>query len=263
MPLPAPDHRILSAAPLLVTVAQVRFDAQAALAAPEAAKALIDGLAPVGLTAMTQVHQQQVVVLPAASAEQLGQQPLQQPVGWQFASKDGATTLSVLTDQVTLETRNYDGWGVFAEIWRNCLATVFEVSRPRIVTRIGLRYVNRITPANVMEPEQLRAADLVDPSFLGPAIGSPLSEFVTASEGRVTLDFGDGVDGLVHHGVSTQPGPMSFVLDIDCFRAAAAAYDSEAFAASWDSLNEHALQVFQTVVRPELRAEMENPGVVS
>ncbi len=256
MPLSPPDHTLLAAPPLQVTIAQVRFDTCARLAAVESGRPLLEFLAPLGLTTMSQVHQQQVILGPLGPTEPPAG-AARQAVGWQFANKEKSTSLSVLTDQMTLETREYGGWPSFSASWENCLAALVEVGSPGLMTRLGLRYVNRIIPAQTKMIADFQRADLVDPTFLGPAVSSPLSEFVTATQGRAALSFPDGTDALVQHGVALDGGSPAFVLDIDCFRGQAEGFTQERVMAAGAALNDRALQVFQTIVQPALRAEME------
>lgn len=260
MPLPTPDHTLLAAPPLQVTIAQLRFDTRATLTSVESGRSLLELLAPLGLTAMTQVHQQQVIFGPASPVEPSAG-AARQAVGWQFANKENTTSLSVLTDQMTLETREYGGWPAFSASWLACLTGLVEVGSPGLITRLGLRYVNRITPAQTTLIADFQAAELVDPTFLGPAVNSPLSEYVTATEGRAALSFPGGTDALVQHGVATDGTSPAFVLDIDCFRSQAEGFTQDRVMKGTTALNAKALQIFQTIVQPALRAEMESAVV--
>jgi uncharacterized protein (TIGR04255 family) len=256
MSLPEPDRTPLAAPPLLVMLCQVRYDARDDLASGAAAGILLKQLSRLGLASMTQIHQQQVVVIAGPAAEQIGHESPSQPAGWQFTDESNTTTLNILTDQMTLETRVYLGWEDFFTTWEGCLDALAAGSRPSVSTRLGLRYVNRVTSRRARNVIDFRANDLVDPAFLGPVGGSPLSDHVTATEGRATLKFPDGTEALVQHGaVSSSPTP-AFVLDIDCFRSTAAEFDKHALLGLSATLNERALQIFQTVVRPSLRDEM-------
>ncbi len=264
MSLPTPDRTLLAKPPLVVTLAQVRYDRREAVAGAQVATALVERAAALRLVSMTQIHQQQVIVM--SGGPEQGVPPSTappQPAGWQFKNADGSTTLTVLGDQMTLETQEYRGWEPFFNLWSACLDVLADVASPSLTTRLGLRYVNRITPNDVQGAADFRSAGLVDPSFLGPSVDSPLSEYVTAAEGRATLTFPEGTDALVHHGVVSEAGSMVFVLDIDCFRPQAAPFDREQILEAFRALNDKSLQVFQTVVRPPLRAEMERVEVAS
>jgi len=260
MSLPAPDRTPLAAPPLLVTLCQVRYDAREDLTSASAAKQLLRHLAPLGLGTMTQVRQQQVVLFAGPSTEPLSPEAPPQPAGWQFTNESGATTVNVLTDQMTLETRRYPGWGEFLSLWENCVSALIESASPAIATRVGLRYVNRIKSRHARTLRDFGRAELVDPAFSGPIEKSPLSDYVTATEGRATLKFSDGTDSLVQHGVITEEAAPAFVLDIDCFRSEAIEFDQQSLLSIVGVLNERALQIFQTVVGPSLQEEMKQEG---
>ena len=260
MSLPAPDRTPLAAPPLLVTLCQVRYEARDNLTSAPAAKQMLKHLAPLGLGTMTQVRQQQVVLIAGPSTEPLSHEPPPQPAGWQFTSESGATTVNVLTDQMTLETRRYPGWEEFLALWEICVSALIESANPTISTRVGLRYVNRIKSRHARALRDFGRAELVDPAFTGPIEKSPLSDYVTATEGRATLRFSDGTNSLVQHGVITEEATPAFVLDIDCFRSEAVEFDQQSLLTTVGILNERALQIFQTVVGPSLREEMGQEG---
>jgi len=260
MSLPTPDRTPLAAPPLLVTLCQVRYDEREDLASAPAAKTLLRYLAPLGLGSMSQVRQQQVVLIAGRSTDPISQEAPPQPAGWQFTSESGATTVNVLTDQMTLETRVYPGWDDFLSLWEQCISALAEAARPTFSTRVGLRYVNRIKSRHARTLRDFGRAELVDPAFSGPIEKSPLSEYVTATEGRATLKFGDGTDSLIQHGVVTEEATPAFVLDIDCFRSEANEFDTQSLLAIAGMLNERALQIFQTVVGPRLQGELKQEG---
>ncbi len=262
MSLPAPDRTPLTAPPLLVTLCQVRYDAREDLASGTVAKTLLRHFASLGLGSMTQVRQQQVLLIAGPATEPPSQEAPPQPAGWQFTNESGTTTVNVLTDQMTLEVRVYPGWETFMQVWEQCIDALIETTSPALSTRTGLRYVNRIKSGQARTVRDFKSAELVDPSFLGPIDDSPLSGYVTATEGRATLKFNDGTDSLVQYGLVTDSPTPAFILDIDCFRAGAVEFEKDSLLAIAGSLNERALQIFQTVVRPALQEEMKQEGEV-
>lgn len=258
MPLPEPDRRLLAIQPVQVVLCQVRFDPRQALGDPAAGTALLDQLAPAEiLTSLNPIHQQQVLFAAGPGIEAAPSVSTGAQMGWQLAARDGSWSLGVMSDQMTLETRTYPGWDRFLEVWGLSIRALAKIGAPEILTRLGLRYVNRITPAAVGTLDDLRSANLIDPSFLGPAVGSDLSEFVQGVEGRAALSFPDGTDALVHHGMasSTDPAP-AFTLDIDCFRAQGGRFDMDSVLTDSVGLNDRALQIFQTVIQEPLMEEL-------
>lgn len=177
-------------------------------------------------------------------------------MGWQFKAPGDDVVVTVLSDQMSLEMKKYPGWDAFEEVWRSCVEGVLGIVKPELVTRLGLRYVNRVRPRDVVDAIGWRDKGLVDPTFLGPAVGSALSRYVTAAEGRAALSFDDGIEALVHHGVVAEGDGPVFMLDIDCFSSRADSFTVDILSDRLRTLNNHSLEVFQEVVKEELRAEM-------
>lgn len=247
------DRTLLAAPPLIVTLAQVRFEEHAELVQPSVAADLRGPMAELGFPVVAQVHQQQIVVGGGAASPEPAQRTA---AGWQFKSVDQRSVVTIMVDQVSLETREYAGWSAFKELWRAVVEAVARTGNPQLATRLGLRYVNRVRPREVHTAAEWRSKDLVDAAFLGPAAGSPLSDHITATEGRATLSFPDSVEAMIHHGVLAEGDEQVFVLDIDCFRQEAARFEVESVLATMQDLNDHSLKIFQLVIKEQLREEM-------
>src|SRR5688572_12411138 len=96
------DRTILASPPLVVTLAQVRFEARPELAHASVAAALRSPMAKHGLTSVTQVQTQQVVV----GAPSVGvSDTAKTAAGWQFKAPSDAVVVTVLQDQLTLEVK--------------------------------------------------------------------------------------------------------------------------------------------------------------
>lgn len=119
--------------------------------------------------------------------------------------------------------------------------------------------MNRVQSHRVTEAGGWAELGLVDPSFLGPAVGSALSPYVTGAEGRVAMSFGDDVEAIVQHGVVSQADGPVFMLDIDCFTNRADEFSVDSLSRGLQALNDRSLEVFQGVVKEDLRAEMLGP----
>lgn len=259
MPLSPPDRTVLPNAPLVVVLAQVRFDPQEASTATAAVEAMLPAASRLGLEAVTQVTQHEVTFAHGPDVPVPGGNAVQRPAGWQFARKDGQGGLTLLPDQLTLEMRAYASWEEFSAAWGECVVALMEAVGPSLTTRVGLRYVNRMTPRDVTSVAGLGAPGLVDVPWLGPVVGSGLAEFVVATEGRATLSFPDGTDALVQHGTVLEADRPTFVLDIDCFRAQAARFAVREVLMGFDALNERSLQIFQAAIGETLREQF-GPG---
>jgi uncharacterized protein (TIGR04255 family) len=67
---------------------------------------------------------------------------------YRFRTMDEKTAVSLSTDFYALLTTQYTHWGDFSENLRKIAKAVDDIYKPAYATRIGLRYVNRITPQN-------------------------------------------------------------------------------------------------------------------
>lgn len=70
------------------------------------------------------------------------------PKIYRFHTNDGATAISLSVDFCALSTQRYGHWQVFAQdlaMMEEALRSIYD---PPYATRIGLRYVNRLTSSN-------------------------------------------------------------------------------------------------------------------
>lgn len=252
------NRTILASPPLIVTLAQARFEERAELAEASVASALREPMASQGLTSATQIHLQQVSIGTSEAGTQ-AESSSKVAAGWQFKAPGDAVVVTILRDQLSLEIKRYPGWDAFLEVWQSCVKSLLGVVKPELVSRLGLRYVNRIRPRGVANAAGWAEEGLVAPSFLGPAVGSALSTYVTGAEGRAALRFEDGTEALIHHGVVSEDDGPVFLLDLDCFDTRAEEFSIDTLSTRLRALNDHSLEVFQEVVKEELRAEMTGP----
>ncbi len=67
---------------------------------------------------------------------------------YRFCTLDGQTTISLAADFYALSIKNYTNWEDFAQYLSLTHKAVQSVYAPTYATRIGLRYINRLTPVN-------------------------------------------------------------------------------------------------------------------
>lgn len=256
MPLQNPDTRKISPQPLAAVICQVRFEECKEIAESSIGKRLPDFASTLGLTQMIQVHLQQMVVSQDLEPENPSQNPTQRiPVGWRLNSSDNLMALTLLTDQVTLETKKYADWNHFNDQWESVLKGLIDICEPKIVTRLGLRYLNRFELTDHRSLTELRSFGLVDKAFLGPLTSESISEFVTSNSGRLTLTLDDDIDCIINYAWEMDPqrNIPTFVLDTDCFAVRAREFNMKGVLDLSKKLNLRALQIFQTIIHQKLR----------
>lgn len=156
MPLNFPDKPDIQLAnpPLVEVVCQVRFPPILRIAdeEPSEFQELIRKQFP-------QIEVEQGFVLQVSKP--IGKVPKLEPQTgiYRFRTQDGQTAISLAIDFYAVSTNSYTHWGEFAQHLSFAHAAIQEVYAPAYATRIGLRYINRFTPANTGYNS---AADLFD-----------------------------------------------------------------------------------------------------
>lgn len=134
---------------------------------------------------------------------------------YRFHTPDRQTTISLAADFFAVSTMAYSHWHDFARLLEMAYAAVEGVYRPAYATRIGLRYINRLTFSNTSSKtidDLLRVLrDELTASICHPAWGEAL-------EMRCRLVLPDGAAkltmGTVFETLGDEP---AFVLDLDYF----------------------------------------------
>ncbi len=145
-------------------------------------------------------------------------------VQWRFTDEDENWTVVLAPDFLTLETRRYEHFEDFLSQLRFVLGVLTEHIRPKVGTRIGLRYINEIRLGTE------RLASVIRPELLGPLSVAGLEEHVAQSNQEVLLRLSEDRSIQVRHGLfpdggAVQPrtgeqppsGPF-YLLDFDASR---------------------------------------------
>jgi uncharacterized protein (TIGR04255 family) len=134
---------------------------------------------------------------------------------YRFHTSDKQATISLAADFYAVSTAAYTHWGDFARLLGMAHEAVEQVYRPSYATRIGLRYINRLTLQNtgcqaIGDLLGILRAELTAPIH-NPAWGEALE-----MRGRLVLP--DGPARLTMGTVfETQGDEPAFVLDLDYF----------------------------------------------
>lgn len=174
-----------------------------------------------------------------------------------FEDIEGKWKASVTPNFVGLETTAYDRRSDFIEKLVRLLAAVQEVCAPPRVTRIGMRYTDRIE-----NPQRLR--ELVHPALLGmiaeveddalienqiqQALIIDAANMAKMQVRSLCLPPGVGFDPSINPVVAA-----SWVLDIDAFTESPRGWDSDALVSTVELLAKRAYQVFHWAVTDEFR----------
>jgi len=193
-------------APLKLALVQVRTPPMFAVDRPEAVEGLAQAM-PEDWVLVEEGRAQrvQMQITPAGIA----QSPEDAERVWRFETADRRYVATLTPTSVGVETAHYDDFGQFRARLDPVLSALVEDSafRPRLATRVGVRYVNEMRDDRLTEDDS-RAA-VVHPELLGPA--AALGTGLIASLQELRFQQADGVLA-VRHGL-TSPG--EYLLDSD------------------------------------------------
>ena len=144
---------------------------------------------------------------------------------WRFNEASGAWRVTLASDFLALETTKYASREDFMERFRLVLEALKEHVDPRVLDRLGVRYIDRVSGENMSALPRL-----VRPEVAG-ILASPLSEhaqsavsenvfILPGNAGQITARW-----GLLAPQSTTDPGALdaidepSWILDIDAFQS--------------------------------------------
>ncbi len=161
-------------------------------------------------------------------------------IGWIFESHRRESVAQFRIDGFTYsKLQPYTRWeDVFAEAYRLWLIYV-EISKPLDVSRLAVRYINRLRlPASAELRDYLEA-----PPALPPRIPQVIREFLTRI---VVLDSERGFSAIITQAleVSLDPSVSPILLDIDAFRESTIPPDDSSLPLVFEHLRQLKNQIF-------------------
>jgi uncharacterized protein (TIGR04255 family) len=213
---PPPTEVPLANAPLVRVIAQVRFPLVVAVEQREFIAPFQEAVRA-KYPVLRQEQAQGVLLSPAGLAHVPAQ------TAWRFSDVEGHWRASLTPDFLALETTSYTSRSDFLSRLREVVVALDEHVEPKLVDRLGVRYVDRIAGDAVNE-----IAKLVRPEvrgIAGTAAGShalhALSESMFALDSaRVLARWGRLPAGSTVDPTAIEPiNELSWILDLDMFSA--------------------------------------------
>jgi uncharacterized protein (TIGR04255 family) len=241
----------LPRAPLILVVAQARFDRVASIAKEEfiaGFQEAIRGTYPV----MRPEHQAGITLTPDGRVV-----PSEGGIVWRFDERPEGWQVALAPDFVALSTRSYTSRSDLLERLGALLGAAATQLRLRFCERFGLRYVDRVT-----DPELLaRIDELVQAPVLGAAridLGGDVTQARHFVDALYQLPAGMELHcrwGLLPGKTTFDPGvepadEPSWVLDLDAY-VTQQAFDPEALRATTEELSQRIYRFFRWAVTPE------------
>ncbi len=249
--LPEPDPTRLPGSPLELVVCEIRFEANLSVGTTETALSFHEAIGGTeGRYAKVEPLSGQTLNVTVGAAPTVESKGLS---GWRFLSDDGAWTVSLMPEHVSLETSKYTVWEEFRDCLQEILKATGQEVSPAFEQRIGLRYIDRIKEFGLRSPQEWE--DYITPELLGVVIHPQLGPAIRNAHQQILMDLGDGLSCALRHGFvveTNDEAKVDYLLDYDLFREGGRRFDIDELTATADQLNHAALQLFQASVTSRL-----------
>lgn len=176
---------------------------------------------------------------------------------WRFHDVGSAIRVTLAPDFLALETGRYTSRDDFLARFRSVLRALEEHVDPKVIDRLGVRYIDRVIGTNLAD-----LPALVRPEVSG-VLSTPLAELVrhALSEHVFVLPEGAGLVtarwGLVPGLSTVDPAALepieepSWLLDVDVFQGETRALDVDATVTQARSFAERIYSIFRWAVTDE------------
>lgn len=247
---PPPAEVPLTDAPFVRVIAQVRFPLVASVERR-------DFIAPF----QEAIRAEYPVLRPEQSRSVvLGQQGVMDAranTAWRFHDASGAWRITLAPDFLALETGRYTSRDDFLDRLKRVLEALVAHVDPKVIDRLGVRYIDRVAGANLGDLPQL-----VRPEVCG-VLSTPLTSHARHSISESVFDLPADAGrvmtrwGLVPARGTVDPAAVdaidepSWLLDVDAFRAETRELDVEAAVRQARAFAERIYSIFRWAVTDE------------
>lgn len=178
--------------------------------------------------------------------------------GWMLSTADRASAITLLPATVIVQTRAYERYSAsLGEPLARVLELFTRATGAMRVSRLGLRYVNRLTHADAHDPTYW--AEHIREPFAG-ALHGPTAALVAGALQQIVLKLGDTAGARIQSGVFDDPTPpaqrYSFLVDLDVYREQTQTFDSLTCANQTRQLNRTALALFTEVLSAQYLSDL-------
>jgi len=174
----------------------------------------------------------------------------QMPYGIAFTSKDKRQIVQVRLDGFTFSRLvPYQNWETFRDEGRRLWEVYYNLVKPESVTRIAVRYINRLDlplPLN----------DFTDYLKTVPEVSSDLPQGLAGYFMQLTIPYEDIQSTLLLNQAIVEPdreGVVSVILDIDLFRTNNLPEEHDAVWAFFETLHDKKNEIFEACITNHTR----------
>lgn len=214
---PPPAEVPLKDAPLVRVIAQVRFPAILAIEQRDFVAPFQEALRAT-YPVLRQEQTQGLLLSPTGVAQAKPQ------IAWRFSDVAGHWRVSLTPEFLALETTRYTSRSDFFQRLLAVVEALDEHASPKVIDRLGVRYIDRITGAAVDDIGDLVRAEVrgITGTIAAAHATHALSESMfQLPDARVIARWGQLPAGATVDPAAIEPAPeKSWILDLDMFSAA-------------------------------------------
>lgn len=246
--LPSPAEVPLTQAPLVRVIAQLRFPEILAVEQRDFVAPFQEALRD-AYPVLRQEQTQAIMVTVG------GVQPAKPQIAWRFGDIDNHWRVSLTPGFVSLETTKYTSRSNFFERLGTVVRALDEHVEPKLIDRLGVRYIARITGAMVDD-----IAELVIPEVRG-ILGTDAAKHAQHAMSETLFAVDDARIlarwGRLPPGVTTDPAAIepvaetSWILDLDVFGPSAMPFEASAIVAKATEFSARQYAIFRWAVTDE------------
>lgn len=176
--------------------------------------------------------------------------------GFVLRNLDQNIAVSVLPQSVGIQTSTYRRWSESMKpLIAATLAAVSEALSPGLVSRTGLRYVNRINDDACVAPKDW--ASRLSPALVAPYNDWGLQPWVSVARSQVDFALEANHGARLQHGALS---PTDYLVDIDVYCQRSQTFDVADMVSSFTRMNRTALAIFQQCVPLDYMQSRQSKG---
>lgn len=248
---PLPAEVPLPKAPLVRVIAQVRFPLVASVEKQDFIAPFQEAVRP-EYPVLRPEQVRSVILGPEGGPVEARSNTM-----WRFHDAAGNWTITLAPDFLALETTRYASRNDFLDRFRRVLDALVANVDPKVIDRLGIRYIDRVVGENLTDLPQLVRPEVC--GVLSTSLNSSVVQSISETIFILPDDAGQVLArwGLIPAGRTIDPatvdaiGDSSWLLDVDAFQAKTREFDIEVVLQHAKVLAERIYSIFRWAVTDE------------
>ena len=165
--------------------------------------------------------------------------------GFQLRDEKEEAVVALLPRSLTIQVSAYSRWSVSVlPLLEAAVGSIVSRFKPDLVSRVGLRYINRIEDLSCTRPADWSGK--ISPALLSVYNEWGLQAWVRQAQQQVELSIDKEHGAVLRHGLLYRQGaPNNYLIDVDVFSQRSRSVDVEGIAQAFTRMNRTALAIFQ------------------